>query len=127
MTATHCREDTTCCNHLRDITVVHHQCATERSLSNRSTCPDVVSKEPPGTFSRDGTGVKLAVVPPAGPHRAAALFLGRVPRQDVVAGAGVVQVVVALSPLLVHRAGSRGVSRQCQAHVICQRRTRRAA
>lgn len=42
----------------------------------------------------------LAVVPPAGPRGAAALFLGGVPRQDVVAEVGVVQVVVTLLPLL---------------------------
>lgn len=76
-------------------------------------------EEPPGTFSREGTGLNLAVVPPAGPHRAAALFLGGVPRQDVAAEFGVAQVVVALLSLLFGRAGGRGVSRQGQAHVIC--------
>lgn len=53
--------------------------------------------------------MELAVVPPAGPHRAAALGLGGVPRQDVVAEAGVVQVVVALLPLFIGRARGRGV------------------
>lgn len=42
----------------------------------------------------------LAVVPPACAHRAAALLLGGVSRQDVVAEVGVVQVVVTLFPLL---------------------------
>lgn len=42
----------------------------------------------------------LAVVPPARPHRAAALLLGGVARQDVVTEVGVIQVVVALFPLL---------------------------
>lgn len=82
--------------------------------------------EPPGTFSRDGTGVNLAVVPPAGPHRAATLFLGGVPREDVLAEVDVVQVVVALLPLLLHRTEGRAVSRQCQTHVICGGRVRRA-
>lgn len=42
----------------------------------------------------------LAVVPPACPHRAAALLLGGVARQDVVAEVGVIQVIVTLFPLL---------------------------
>lgn len=42
----------------------------------------------------------LTVVPPAGPHCAAALLLGAVARQDVVAEVGVVQVVVTLLPLV---------------------------
>lgn len=82
-------------------------------------CGAALVGEPPGTSSRDGTFVDLAVVPPAGPNRAAALFLGGVPRQDVVAEVGVFQVVVALLPLLLNGGGGRGVSRQTLAHVIC--------
>lgn len=68
--------------------------------------------------------MNLAVVPPAGPHRAATLLLGGVPRQDVVAEVGVVQVVVALLPLLLLGGGGRGASRQPLVHVICGGRTR---
>lgn len=42
------------------------------------------------TSSLDRTGVDLTVVPPAGPHRAAALLLGGVPGQDVIAEINVV-------------------------------------
>lgn len=42
----------------------------------------------------------LAVVPPARPHRAATLLLGGVARQNVVAEVGIIQVIVALLPLL---------------------------
>lgn len=66
-------------------------------------------KSPNGssTSSWDGTGVDLAVVPPACPHRAAALLLGGVARQDVVAEVGAVQVIVTLLPLL-SGGGGRG-------------------
>lgn len=52
------------------------------------------------TLSLDGTSVDLTVVPPACPHRAAALLLGGVPGQDVITEVCIVQVVVALFPLL---------------------------
>lgn len=54
-----------------------------------------------GTSSREGAGVDLAVVAPAGADGAAALRLGGVARQHVLADVGgvVVQVVVALLPL----------------------------
>lgn len=52
------------------------------------------------TSPRVWAGVDLAVVSPTCSHRAAALLLGRVPRQDVLAEVGHIQVVVALFPLL---------------------------
>lgn len=42
----------------------------------------------------------LTVVPPASPHRAAALLLCGVARQDVVTEVGVIQVIVTLLPRL---------------------------
>lgn len=56
-----------------------------------------------GTSSWDRTGMDLAVVAPTRPHRAAALLLAGVTRQDVVAEVCVVQVIVALFPLLNRR------------------------
>lgn len=63
----------------------------------------------------------FAVVPPAGPHRAAALLLGGVARHDVVAEVGVVQVVVALFSLLAPGGGMREQSAGRRAHVSCGR------
>lgn len=62
----------------------------------------------------------LAVVPPAGPHRAAALPLGGVARQDVVAEVGVVQVIVALFPLLGGGGGRRDSSSGCGIQISCR-------
>lgn len=47
----------------------------------------------------------LAVVSPAGAHRAAALLLGGVSRQNIVAKVGVIQVIVTLFPLLSQGSG----------------------
>lgn len=47
----------------------------------------------------------LAVVSPAGTHRAAALLLGGVSRQNIVAEVGVIQVIVTLFPLLSQGSG----------------------
>lgn len=47
----------------------------------------------------DWAGVDLTVVPPAGPHSTAALLLGGVSGQHIIAEIGIVQVVIALLPL----------------------------
>lgn len=55
----------------------------------------------------------LTVVPPACPHRAAALLLGGVPGQNVIAEVCIVEVVIALFPLIWQRrtGGRTGGSR----------------
>lgn len=53
------------------------------------------------TCAIDGAGVHLAVVPPAGPERAAALLQGDVAAQDALTQVLVVQLVVAV--LTLHR------------------------
>lgn len=63
----------------------------------------------------------LTVVPPACPHRAAALLLGGVPGQNVIAEVCIVEVVVALFPLLwQRRTGGRLVGGSFGGIVACK-------
>lgn len=117
MGAIHCHEGTTCCNHLQN--KICYKYAGQTSLKALHLFSDTV-RELDGTSSRDGAGVDLAVVPPAGPHRAAALLLGGVTGQDVVAEVDVVQVVVTLFPLLGRWGGWCNVSGRPLGNVSCR-------
>lgn len=115
--AIRCYEGTTCCNHLQN--KICYKYAGQTSLKALPLFWYTV-RELVGTSSRDGAGVDLTVVPPAGPHCAAALLLGGVSGQDVVAEVGVVQVVVTLFPLLDRWGGWCNVSGRPLGNVSCR-------
>lgn len=112
----HCHEDTTGYNHLK---------ITNGFISEIQKEQKMVINSQHGSFafcctsSLDRTGMDLAVVSPACPCCAAALLLGGVARQDVVAKVGVIQVIVTLFPLLSWDSGWRDWSCRFRRNISC--------
>lgn len=107
----HCHVDTTGYTHLR-----RQRNGVVCDISNVSMCRRV-SSQSNRTSAYNRTGVDLTVVSPARSHRAAALLLGGVVWQNVIADVGAVQVVVALLPLLRRRNRRRHLWSSGRRHV----------